>query len=52
VETSIVYTQQYPITLPMVGTGQMSRLNTRCSPIDTMVKYLQELDLHVLIDTH
>ena len=31
--TTIVYTQQYPLTLPMVGMGQMSRLNARCLPI-------------------
>jgi len=30
--TTVVYTHEYPITLPMVGTGQMSRLNARCLP--------------------
>jgi len=34
VETIVVYIQRKdPITLPMVGTGQMSRLNARCLPI-------------------
>jgi len=32
VETTVVYTQD-AITLRMVGTGQMSRLNARCLPI-------------------
>ena len=27
--TTVVYTQEYPITLAMVGIGQMSRLNAR-----------------------
>jgi len=31
--TTVVYTHQYPITLPMVGTSQMSRLNAHCLPI-------------------
>ena len=31
--TTLVYTQEYPITLTMVGTGQMSRLNARWLPI-------------------
>ena len=31
--TTVVYTQEYPTTLPMVGIGQMSRLNARCLPI-------------------
>jgi len=31
--TTVVYTQEYPITLTMVGTGQMSRLNARWLPI-------------------
>jgi len=25
--TRVVYTQEYPLTLPLVGIGQMSRLN-------------------------
>jgi len=33
-ETTLVYTQEYPITLPMVGIGQRSRLNARCLPIE------------------
>ena len=28
--------REYPITLPMFGTGQMSRLNARCSPITSV----------------
>ena len=31
--TTVVYTQEYLITLTMVGTGQMSRLNARWLPI-------------------
>ena len=31
--TTVVYTQQYPLTLPMVGIGQMSRHNAPCLPI-------------------
>ena len=31
--TTIVYLHEYHITLPVVGTGQMSRLNARCLPI-------------------
>ena len=30
---TVVYTQEYPITLLIVGLGQMSRLNARCLPI-------------------
>jgi len=37
-ETTDVYTQEYPITLPMVGTGQMSRLNARCLPITSDIE--------------
>ena len=37
----MVYTQEYPITLPMFGTGRMVRLNARCSPmILTLSRYL------------
>ena len=32
-ETTIVYKQEYPISLLMVGIGQMSRLNACCLPI-------------------
>jgi len=35
-ETTVVYTQGYPITLPTFGIGQMSRLNARCSPIQLL----------------
>jgi len=31
--STVVYTHVYPITLPMDGTGQMSRLNAHCLPI-------------------
>jgi len=30
---TVVYTQEFPITVPMVGIGRMSRLNARCLPI-------------------
>jgi len=30
---TVVYTQEYPITLHMVGIGQMSSLNAHCLPI-------------------
>ena len=36
--TIVVYTQEYPITLAMVGTGQRSRLNARCLPTGTEEK--------------
>ena len=29
-------TLEYPITMPMIGLGQMSRLNVRCLPIYNM----------------
>jgi len=32
---TVVYTHEYPITLPMGGTGQMSRLNAHCLPINS-----------------
>ena len=32
--STAVYTHEYPITLPMVGIGQMSRFNDSCLPID------------------
>ena len=32
--TTVVYTQEYPITLAMVGIGQMSRPNARCLHIE------------------
>ena len=31
--TTVVHTQEYPITLLMVGSGQLSRLNAGCLPI-------------------
>jgi len=34
---TVVYTQEYPITLPMVGIGQMSMLSIRCLPMVTWV---------------
>jgi len=33
-ETTVVYTNEYPFTLPMVGIGQLARLNASCLPID------------------
>ena len=32
-QTTLVYIQEYPITLPLDGVSQMSRLNARCSPM-------------------
>ena len=32
-ETTVVYTHEYPIILPMVGVGQMLRINVCSSPI-------------------
>ena len=37
--TTIVYIQEYPITLSMVGIGRMSRLNARCLPIMCLFVY-------------
>jgi len=34
---TVVYTQEYPITRPMVGIGPMSMLNARCLPIQPFV---------------
>ena len=31
-KTIVVYTNEYPITLSMFGTGQISMLNARCLP--------------------
>ena len=31
--TTLVHTQEYPITLPVVGIGQLTRLNARCLSI-------------------
>jgi len=31
------YTHKYPVTLPIVGTDQISRLNARCLPIATQI---------------
>jgi len=31
--TTVVYAQEYPIKLHVVGIGKMSRLNARCVPI-------------------
>jgi len=30
---TVVYTHEYPLTLPVDGIGQMSRLNAQCSSI-------------------
>ena len=42
-----VYTQVYPITLPIFGKGQMSKRNARCLPIDT--GYCIQTDTHEFI---
>ena len=31
--TTVVHKHEYPLTLSLVGIGQMSRLNDRCLPI-------------------
>ena len=36
--TTVAYTQEHPITMPMVGAGQMPMLNARCLPIPTAVR--------------
>jgi len=36
-ETTLVHTQEYPISLPMFEIGQVSRLKARCSPISQLV---------------
>ena len=38
--TTVVHTHEYPITLHMVGIGQMSRPNARCLPIVLLSKLL------------
>jgi len=38
--TTVVHTHAYPITLHMVGIGQMSRSNARCLPIVLLSKLL------------
>jgi len=42
-ETTLVYTQEYPLTQSMFGIGQMSRLNARCLPIGNIHKQLPQL---------
>ena len=42
-----VVTHEYPITLPMDGIGQMSRLNARCLPIKQENTQTQTLYFHV-----
>jgi len=37
VETTVVYTQEYPITLSMVGIDVISRLYARCLPVSQTV---------------
>jgi len=32
-ETTVVYTHEYPITVPIVGIGQMSKLSAHCLPM-------------------
>ena len=36
--TTVVYTQEYPITLPLVGIGQMSSLNARGLPLGSLFR--------------
>ena len=36
--TTVVYTQEYPIILPVVGIGQMSRLNARGLPLGSLFR--------------
>jgi len=36
-QTTLVYIQEYPITLPLDGVSQMSRLNARCSPMTILL---------------
>jgi len=38
--TTVVYTQEYPITLPEIGTGQMSMLNARCLHIQILRQWI------------
>ena len=45
VETTVVYTEEYPITLPMVGTGQMSRLNALCLPTVSSILLTKSLSI-------
>jgi len=40
--TTVVYTQEYPITVHTVGIGQMSRLNARCLPINLCFLSIRE----------
>ena len=37
-ETTVVYTNEYPFTLPMVGIGQLSTLNAGCLSIIFEIK--------------
>ena len=50
VETVVVYTQRKdPITLPMVGTGQMSRLYARSLPILFVnVRYIMLYNIYLI----
>ena len=43
VETTVVYKLGYPITLPVSGLDQQSRLNARCSPILNPSVYYEHL---------
>mgnify|MGYP000007603483 CR=1 FL=1 len=43
-ETTVVYTYEYSVTLPMVGISQMPRLIARCLPITR--KFSLHLRLH------
>jgi len=43
VETTVVYTQEYPIALSMVGIGQLSKLTAGCLPISHVLEHMQHL---------
>jgi len=36
-ETTVVYTQEYPMPVPMFGIDQMSRFSARCLPIHVLI---------------
>jgi len=43
--TTVVYTQEYPITVSMVGIGQISRLIARCLPIISWIPQCTHMDI-------
>ena len=42
---STEYSQEYPITVSMVGIGQMSRLIARCLPIISWIPQCTHMDI-------